>query len=132
MIASAMGDLLASLERRDVEVRARFALMGELREDEPSWCLLAESGGVAAGSLEAAERASQALEIVDASRCARELLALLDGLLFERVVARRDVQVTPIVVTYLRGVLALQRPAGHSPEGQPGPWQSRPGGGGVP
>lgn len=105
VVAAALTDLLATLEGRDVEARARYVLLGELQVEESSWQILAAPQRVAEGALAAAERAWGLLEVEDPAGRAQELLMLLDGLLFQRVIARRTVPVGPIILAYLRGVV---------------------------
>ncbi|MDY6054978.1 MAG: hypothetical protein SPI96_03700 [Micrococcus sp.] len=84
--------------------RARYALLLELSPEDPAWSTLSGPAGVREAVLSLAGDALGRLDIHDASGRARELLALVDGLLFRQVVTAEPTPIQPVVQTFIRGL----------------------------
>lgn len=111
LVARAIGATL----RREEEHLARIALHVEYRHDEEVSGLLAGDPPVRPQLVAAAERCLQLLGVDDAAEAAADFVALVDGLLMQRVVrgggadVSDDAGVERIVRHYLAGLVTGER-----------------------
>ncbi|MEV7628484.1 TetR/AcrR family transcriptional regulator [Actinoplanes sp. NPDC089786] len=97
---------LATLARRPADHRARYALLVELTGDEELHALLTTRSPIRAGALATAEATLDAIGVPEPEAHAPALIALIDGLLFDRVAGGgRDVSAEPMIRAYLTGLV---------------------------
>ena len=104
--AGAIAGLVETFASRAVEMRTRYALLLELDTSDPLHTLLSSRSPVQQQSVSVVGEALAGLGVEDASARAAELLALAEALLAHRVVVGdTSSPVTPVVASYLRGVV---------------------------
>lgn len=101
---SGPGELLDRLAERAADHRVRYALMIDLAGDESLHPLLTTASPARAAFLTAAESTLTAAGVADPARHAPGLIALVDGLLFDRVAGSAVGNAGEVVEAYLRGL----------------------------
>ncbi|MGB6245507.1 TetR/AcrR family transcriptional regulator [Gordonia sp. (in: high G+C Gram-positive bacteria)] len=100
---------VTAFARRPDELKARYALLLELDEDEPARATLAEKSPVQQAVV---QRLADALEVCDIeapAHHAREVMTLCDALLMRSVIVGAPVEIVPTVSAYLRGLADTPR-----------------------
>ncbi|MBL7255467.1 TetR/AcrR family transcriptional regulator [Paractinoplanes lichenicola] len=97
-------ELLDRLAERAADHRVRYALMVDLAGDPALHPLLTTGSPARAAFLTAAESTLAAAGVSDPERHAPGLIALVDGLLFDRVAGSRVENAGEVIKAYLRGV----------------------------
>ncbi len=107
-VATAAAGLSALIERfvqtRPLDHVARFALLAELRSDPQLHAILSHASPVRARLLASADGLLRLLGVEDAGAHAPDLVGLVDGILFDRLVGGGRVRAGPLVEAYLRGL----------------------------
>lgn len=104
--ATAIAGIVETFASRAVEMRTRYALLLELDTSDPLHALLSSRSPVQQQSVSVVGEALAGLGVEDESARAAELLALAEALLAHRViVGDTSSPVTPVVASYLRGVV---------------------------
>lgn len=104
IVATQVADLAQVMSEDMTAQRARYALLLELSPEDPAWSALHGPARVREAVLNLAEEALSQLDIYDTSGRARELLALVDGLLFGHVVTGTPAPLAAVITAYLRGI----------------------------
>jgi AcrR family transcriptional regulator len=107
--AKRLADTLDLLARRADDHRARYALTVDLVHDRELHALITSRSPIRAGSLAAITALLSDLDVADPEQHAQGLVALLDGLLYDRVAgsgAHADARppAEPILRAYLSGL----------------------------
>ncbi|WP_249998140.1 TetR/AcrR family transcriptional regulator [Actinoplanes sp. M2I2] len=99
--------LLDRLAERAADHRVRYALMVDLAGDPSLHPLLTTASPARATFLAAAEATLTAAGVTDPARHAPGLVALVDGLLFDRVAGSAIPDAEEVVQAYLRGLRGI-------------------------
>ncbi|MCO8274940.1 TetR/AcrR family transcriptional regulator [Actinoplanes sp. TRM 88003] len=103
-MAAGPASLLDRLAVRAADHRVRYALMVDLAGDPDLHPLLTTASPVRAQFLATAEAALTQAGVADPGRHAPGLIALVDGLLFDRVAGSRVDNADEVIEAYLRGI----------------------------
>lgn len=96
--------LLDRLAERAADHRVRYALLVDLAGDPELHPLLTTASPARAQFLAAAEATLAQAGVADPARHAPALIALVDGLLFDRVAGSRVENADEVIAAYLRGM----------------------------
>jgi len=102
--AAMMAALLEGMSRRPDDHRARFALLLELREDDELHALLSGSSPIRAELLQGAELILGRLGVPEPSVHAPDLIAVLDGLLLDRIAGSARADAASTLRAFLAGL----------------------------
>ncbi|MCY1139028.1 TetR/AcrR family transcriptional regulator [Actinoplanes sp. Pm04-4] len=102
--ASGPASLLDRLAARAADHRVRYALLVDLADDPELHPLLTTESPARAQFLAAAESTLAKAGVADPARHAPGLIALVDGLLFDRVAGSRVDNADEVIAAYLRGI----------------------------
>ncbi|MFL0424964.1 TetR/AcrR family transcriptional regulator [Micrococcus luteus] len=104
VVAAQVAELAQVMGEDVTALRARYALLLELSPEDPAWSSLRGPARVREVVLTMAEEALGRVGVRDDSGRARELLALVDGLLFRQAVTAGPAPIQPVVETFIRGL----------------------------
>ena len=96
--------LLDRLAERAADHRVRYALLVDLADDPELHPLLTTASPARAQFLATAEATLTQAGVADPARHAPALIALVDGLLFDRVAGSRVENPDEVIAAYLRGI----------------------------
>nr|WP_221381386.1 TetR/AcrR family transcriptional regulator [Actinoplanes polyasparticus] len=103
-MAPGPASLLDRLAARAADHRVRYALLVDLADDAELHPLLTTASPARAQFLAAAETTLAQAGVADPARHAPALIALVDGLLFDRVAGSRVENADEVIAAYLRGI----------------------------
>ncbi|MBX3093245.1 MAG: TetR family transcriptional regulator [Cryobacterium sp.] len=102
--AAMMAALLDEMSRRSPDHLARFALLLELRDDDELHALLSRSSPIRSQLLQGAGLVLDRLDVERPEAHAPDLVAVLDGLLFDRVVGSSAADAEETLRAFLTGL----------------------------